>query len=275
MRTFLGKAARTSWTLNKAYRTQSEASIGTQTSAPTGVEFNATGTKFFVIDGSVPDKIFAYSMSTPWDLSTASYDSVSLSIGAQDNLGTDLTFNSDGTKLFVLGNQNDSVYSYTLTSGYNLATASYDSVSFSVTTQSPGPQDIAFKENGAKMYVIGRDALNVARVFQYSLTPWDIGTAVYDSISLDVSAQQSLPRDIAFKPDGTKMFLIGSGLASPERIHQYTLSNPWDISTAVYDSVFLTVTNPTSDAYGINFKPDGAFCFVLGLDTRRIYTYAL
>ena len=66
-----------------------------------------------------------------YSLANASYDSVSFSAASQDTNAHGVTFNSDGTKMYVVGAINDSVYQYTLTTGYDVSTASYDSVSLS------------------------------------------------------------------------------------------------------------------------------------------------
>ena len=51
--------------------------------------------------------------------------------------------------------------------------------------------------------------------------PWcDASTASYDSVSFDVGSQESSPRGVTFKPDGTKMYLIGF---SSDSVHQYSL----------------------------------------------------
>ena len=98
------------------------------------------------------------------------------------------------------------------------STASYDSVSFDVGSQEGAPYGVAFKPDGTKMYVVGSSSDSV---YQYTLsTAWDLDTASYDSVSFDVSSQESSPRGVTFKPDGTKMYLIGFGSDS---VHQYSL----------------------------------------------------
>ena len=60
------------------------------------------------------DEIIGISISL-FDISTASYDSVSLSVSAQDSTPFGIAFNSDGSKMYVLGYDSNSVYQYTLT----------------------------------------------------------------------------------------------------------------------------------------------------------------
>jgi len=43
----------------------------------------------------------------------------------------------------------------TSTEGYSLSAASYDNVSFSVSSQELVPQDLFFKPDGTKMYIAG------------------------------------------------------------------------------------------------------------------------
>src|SRR3990167_8046022 len=51
------------------------------------------------------------------------------------------------------------------------------SVSFPTVVEEPFPNALAFRDTGAKMYVLGTTS---DRVFQYTLaTPWDVSTATY------------------------------------------------------------------------------------------------
>jgi len=67
-----------------------------------------------------------------FDIDGASYDSVSFSVASEDTAPTGIIFNNDGTKMYMVGGFNDSVYQYSLSTAFDLSTASYDSVSFSV-----------------------------------------------------------------------------------------------------------------------------------------------
>ena len=117
----------------------------------------------------------------------------------------------------MIGDSSNSIYQYTLSTPWDLSTASYDSVDFSVSSQDTKPQAIAFKSDGSKMYIVG---YTNDHVHQYTLsTPWDLYTATYDTVSLSVVSQDTYPRDISFKPDGTKMYLVGYNSQS---IYQYT-----------------------------------------------------
>jgi sugar lactone lactonase YvrE len=89
--------------------------------------------------GTVNDTIFQYSLSTAFDLSTASYDSVSFNASSQDTVPQGLTFNNDGTKMYMVGSTNDRVYQYT-TGSSSPATITYPaSVKWSGATTPDAP----------------------------------------------------------------------------------------------------------------------------------------
>ena len=66
------------------------------------------------IMGNTNDSVYQYTLSTAWDVSTASYASKSFSVGSQETSPSGVKFSSDGTKMYVVGMQNDTVYKYTL-----------------------------------------------------------------------------------------------------------------------------------------------------------------
>jgi len=242
-------------------------SVGSQETNPFSLNFNNDGTKMYVI-GTAQNKVFQYSLSTAYDLSTASYDSVSFSVSTQESTARTVSFNLDGTKMYVSGNGNKSIFQYTLALAYNLVTASYDSVSFNFSTQDANPLGVAFNNDGTKLYMVG---LSTDTVYQYSLsTAFDISTVSYDSVSFSVTSQDTQPFNIAFNSDGSKMYIVGF---TNDSIYQYTLSTPFDLSTASYDSVSFSVSSQDTGPAGVLFKPDGTKMYMIGQTNDTIYQY--
>jgi sugar lactone lactonase YvrE len=92
----------------------------------------------------------------------------------------------------------------------------------------PAHTGLFFKPDGTKMYVIGTVGDDVN---EYDLsTAWDITTASYLQ-NFSVAAQEINPTSIFFKPDGTKMYVVGS---VGDDVNEYDLSTAWDVSTASY-----------------------------------------
>jgi len=140
-------------------------------------------------------------------------------------------------------------------------------------TSGPGdtePRDVQFNPEGNTMYIVGttRDT-----VYQYSLsTAWDVSTVTYSSKSKDVSAQETNPQSLAFSDDGYKMYILGS---TNDSIFQYTLSIPWDVSTATYASKFLSVTSQENSPLAMAFSNDGKKVLVVGSTNDTVYQYSL
>jgi len=66
--------------------------------------------------GRTNDKVYKYTLSTAYDISTGSYDSVTLDISTEDANVNGMAFKSDGSKLYIVGYSNDKVYQYSTTS---------------------------------------------------------------------------------------------------------------------------------------------------------------
>jgi len=230
-----------------------------QETAGRGLYFRPDGNKMYII-GSASDTVHQYTLSVAFDITTAVYDSVSLLVSGQDGTPTSITFSDNGSVLYVLGDNNNSIYQYTLSSPWNLSTATYASKSLSVTSQTGGPQGITLKKDGTAIYVTG-----VGGVWQYTLTtPWDLSTASYSNKTFNVTANsrnsaEILCQGVFFSSDGSKMFVAGQ---TTNRIYQYDLTTSWDISTANYiqgiNYYIGYITTSVSDLY---IKPDGTKLF--------------
>ncbi len=180
----------------------------------------------------------------------------------------DIKFNNDGTKMFVVGDNSNAIREYHLTTGFDISTASYDSL-FSVHSQDTNPRGLAFNNDGTKMFVAG---WKNQRVFEYHLTTgFDISTASYDS-NLSISSNAGGSNGLAFNSDGTKMFVNAAN--SSDEVVEYTLSTGFDVSTASYDSSFVTQSQDTSPQ-GLAFSNDGKKMFVAGDTGDDINEYTL
>jgi hypothetical protein len=139
--------------------------VSSQDGTQEGIFFNSTGTKMFMV-GTNNERVYQYTLGTGFDLSSASYDSVSFSVGGEDSNPHGIYFNSIGTKMFMVGLSSVRVYQYTLGTGYDLSTVSYDSVGFDVSSQDSSPQGIYFNSTGTKMFIVGNSK---DRVYEYDL----------------------------------------------------------------------------------------------------------
>ena len=200
------------------------------------------------------------------DLANASYDSVSFSVAGQDTIPVSLFFGAAGEKLFVLGNSNDAIFQYSLSSAYDLSTASYDNVSFSVSSQETAVSCLSFSQDGTLMYISGS---GTDSVFQYTLsTAWDLSTASYASKSFSGSSQDTAIIGMSFSASGDTMYLSGG---ANDTIFQYSLSTPWDISTASYASKSYSASALDGNPRQHFWSPTGDKLWFLGLSTDAVY----
>jgi len=232
---------------------------------PAGLAFKSDGTKFYIL-GTTQDTVYQYSLSTAWDMSTASYDSVSFSVLAQATTVTGLCFSTDGTKFYVTDNGTNAVYQYTLSTAWDLSTASYASKSMS--TQGTSPGDGFMHPSGTKFYTVDFSADVVQ---EYNLTTaFDISTGSY-SQQFSVSSQETVPIAISFNSDGTEMYVAGQ---SQDTVFQYDLSTAYDISTASYASVSYDLSaQGINSPHGIAWKSDGTKMYIICNSTDKIYQY--
>ncbi len=245
--------------------------VSPQDILPADLAFSADGTRMFVV-GNDNKRVYQYSLSTPWDIATTSFTTGdSYSIASQETSPEGLAFSPDGQSMFVVGWSSDSVYQYELSTPWDITTASYSDASYSISSQETRPNGLAFSPDGQNMFVAGTDSDSV---HQYELsTPWDISTASYtDGDSYSIASQETNPQGIAFSPDGQNMFVVGF---DSDKVHQYELSTPWDITTASHTGDSHDVTSQETDPTGVAFSPDGTRMFMLGLEVSVVYQYDL
>jgi DNA-binding beta-propeller fold protein YncE len=154
----------TAWNVSTATYASLSKSVASQESDATDVTFSSDGTKMYVIGTRYGAAVYQYTLGTAWNVSTATYASLSVSVGTQEGSPQDLAFSSDGTKMLVIGTSEDTVFQYTLGTAWNVSTATYASISFRVATEETVPNGLAFSSDGTKMYVVGSGSNTV---YQY------------------------------------------------------------------------------------------------------------
>ena len=260
--------AESSWAVSSSTYDNVSLSVASQDVIPFGITFNTTGTRLYIA-GNQNDNIFQYDLSTAFDLSTASYNNVSFSVSNQTNVVTDVNFNSNGSIMYIGDYTNQKVLQYSLSTAFNVSTASYNNVSFSVSSQISRVFCVIFNTTGTKMYVASDTP---AELYQYTLsTAFNVSTASYDSVSFSFSSQDTILGGTHFNSDGTKMYMVGK---SSDSVHQYSLSTAFDLSTASYDSVSFSVASQDVTPEAIRFSPDFTKMYISGNSNDTIYQYS-
>jgi len=214
-------------------------SVTGNNSNPRGIWVKEDGMSFMVV-GTSSDRVFQWNLSSAWDLSSGvSVVSTSLYVGNQASSPNSMDFNSDGTKLYVI-DYSGNIYQYGLTAGFNISTASYDSVTSGQlsTTDCMG---MRFNSDGTKIF-IQRAA---GPVETYNLSPaYDITSATLDSGATWTTGLTGV-WGISFSPSGHYVYLGDNSNTSYPRFKQYT-SGTGVSYTYSYSQYFPALTNSSN-----------------------------
>ena len=187
-------------------------------------------------------------------------------VTSQETEPNGFTFNNDGTKMFITGHKTDDIEVYTLTTGFDISTASHVE-SFPVNTEDEAGRDVKFNSDGTKMFYLGGTGINV---YEYTLTTaFDVSSRSYvDSFSV---SPVEFPEELEFSPDGTKMFVLDN---TGNDVNEFKLTTGFDISTASYVQTLIVDVEENTPT-GLAFTYDGTKMFVLGWENDAVIEYTL
>ena len=185
-----------------------------------------------------------------------------------EDVPTGVTFNPDGTKMYVVGINDDTIRQYTLSTGFDLSSTVTLEQSVSITSLEGAPQDIAFNSDGTVIFTAGTEGDGI--------DSWSLSTA-YDINSMDVTndhiAFTSIggdPRDLEFNSDGTKMFILNGSTD----VKEYALSAAYNPANPTLTNT-LTISLDGGFGQGMGFSSDGKKMFLVANTTNVIHFYNL
>ncbi|MDA9604008.1 autotransporter domain-containing protein [Candidatus Pelagibacter sp.] len=121
-----------------------------------------------------------------------------------------------------------------------------------------------------KLIIKGALKLNVFLVL-FSLFFSSLALAEPTFIADIDSSAEGTPTGITFKPDGTKMYITGSGA---DKILQYNLTTAFDITSAALEKS-VTIGSVEAKPQDVKFNSDGTVIFILGGDGNGIDRWSL
>ena len=218
-----------------------------------GIEFNADGTKIFATD--YLGKMNAHTLSTPFDLTTATQvadDGVSDWRTYLHGLGRsvrshDITFNSDGTKMFLVDvvRTQVTVVEYNLSTAYDTSTATHNQNTdlTSLTSFLLVQQAMKFDDDGTRMYIInaGTSANANVKMYVFKLsTAYDTSTASHaGNWDISFDGATGAPLDFAFGDSGMKLYLTSYKATSDgddDYTYEYDLSCAYGVVVCEIDT---------------------------------------
>lgn len=304
---------RTPWDINTMNYDNVNFSVAGEEATISGMYFKPDGTAFYTMGNSSSATIDQYSMSTPWDLTTAGYTGSQVQ-PISGVIGNRLTFNSTGTKVYVIYN-NSTVYQYNLSTPWEIRTTSAVQSSFSIDSASAdmyisedernffilggatatndilyqcymptagsvsgmtipynksltgfdNPQSMFFNADMSKMYVL--NATGVLHQFTIPEGAWKVTNSMYSkNANFTMTTQDATMGCFFINNDGTIMISVGN---TNDAVYRYTLSTPWDTSTATPTPgvggvpIIKYIGNIIGNATSLQVSPDGINLFIL------------
>ena len=268
--------------------------FGSEISNSTGVRgsaFTSDGTKMYILDDSASENIVEYTLSTPWTISSKSYTNNSfhykpLLSTHLDNVPS-LTLINDNAFVF-LDNNSAKVrkvsFGATTTNALTLGSGSFASTDVGKRIVGNGG-DVILTSTGGAFSTTGGSAFtdnstiaagswsmfglkSAGDADGITISSLGIETAAYDS-QKSLANDTSSPQDVDFNLDGGKAYVVDN---LNDRIIQYNLSTPYNLSTASQAAIF-----GISSQDGV---PTGIFVaqtkmIVCGKNSNKLHLYNL
>ena len=252
-----------------------------QTNGDTGLEISSNGQYLYVAHHQ-NDNIRQYTMTTPYDLSTASL-TTALSVIAFDNSINDITMTSDGKKAYIAGNQNKKIHELVLVTPFDISTAYWTGVEINLANDSattgfgtPNPTMVRISGSGEYLYV----HMYEKGIVTYQLsTPFDLQTASYlEKLNLSTAryAEMSL--------DGTKLFALYGHFITQYRVDNTTptpiaiATSNLTIGTAQLSTIttdYKSLTNYNNSNRDFTISEDGLHLYLIAYNDVHYYTLSV
>ena len=167
--------------------------------------------------GDTGNDIGQYTLSTAWDITTASY---TRALNVEPELTPQgMSFSTNGLYIYLVGSNKDVVRQFTLSTAWNIGTASLTTTSDTSSYENT-PHAVAVSPDGLKMFVIGSETHYIN---QCTLsTAYDISTASF-TLRTDLTSTSSDPTGLRFSVDGSKMYIADN---TADKIFQFSTATP-------------------------------------------------
>lgn len=215
-------------------------------------------------------RVSEYSLSSPWNISTASYLRNFIALQTTYPLG--MFMRPDGTEMYLASGADDQIAQYSLSTPWNISTASHTR-NLSVSATDAGAQSVFFVASGDIMYLLGSEN---DKVYRFNLSnPWDISTASFVNdfsvFNENPATLMTTPDGLFFSPDGLRFFVV---VSFGDEVNEYSMSNAWDISTASYVRV-VSISAQDRNPRSMFIGNDGMAMYVIGRVGREVNEYSL
>ena len=248
-----------------------------------GLTFNNDGTKMYTVESDKSsDAVVEYILTTAYDISTATVNNTKVvhrSGGVNKFVPSQVVFNNDGTKMFISNHAGENTIDYwSLSTAFDISTATFNEA-FELDGQEQRANSVAFNNNGTRMIVAGAGNMSQHRIHEYSLsTGFDLSSTVTHLNTEDLISFQNHIDGVTFNYDGTKMYTIThmnkDGTEAQDLMNQFKLTTPYDVSTLSLEGTY-TVSSVSGDSREVVFSNDGSKMFIIDDDNDKVHEFNL
>lgn len=226
---------------------------------PTSLYFSSDGTRMYIA-GNTKDLVVQLRLSSPWEVNTAVWQGANarpfLNYSSFERDAHGIYWHPDGSRFFLLGKYSGSipngsranVYDFSVTEAFKFAGFA-EQGRLGVKNQETNMVSITFSPDGTNMYLCGTYRQRIYRYTGPAWQPTAMSFAGFLSVGSRFPSYYSV-QGVGFRPDGRRMFMVSSNGS----VFFYTLPNPWDITTAVYEKKTSKLGIGPND---FRFSPDG------------------
>ena len=253
-------------------------------SYPYGVRWNNDGTKMFVVN-YYTDTIVEYSVSNAYDVTSGTItEGTNFSTSSYESSPFDVAFNTDGTKMYVIGNGGDEVNEWSLSTGFDLSSTVTHVSATPLGLTNPAAFDIS--PDGTLMAVVDYNS-DTLKGFTLS-TPFDSSTiSATQSIDLSNDRWPSGPTGVIyltnywvtpagcrFNGDGTAITILDRYNTNVDKAVSLPLVVPYDVR-GFADGTVDAYAEGVATVSCFRFNPDGTKFYILDSADDMIYQWSL
>ena len=239
----------------------------------TSITFNSDGSKMFLL-GLENDDVYEYKLCKNYSLGSASY-TTSFSVSGREATPHGIAFNSDGTKMFIVGQAGNDLNEYALSTAFDISSASWTRNGCTESQDGRSYSAINFNADGTKVMILDKKSNKVREMVMS--TAYSLASCTYDSDndSTDLNGlsgvSEAKAQGMAFNDDGTKMYIVGE---QHDKVYELDLSTAYDVSEETFVASF-DIGDQEATPTGLEFSSDGKTMFVVGKNGDEINVYGL
>ena len=239
-----------------------------------GIFFKPDGTQAYIVDRGNSQPVKQYSLSTPYDITTAAFYQQSTVTLSQDGRG--IYISNDGVNLFI-SRSYDNVFAYVLTTPWDISTMT-TAATFSIDLYTLSGNKLSFisglsfKPDGTRMYFTGVDNSTSAHsFFQFNLsTAWNLSTASYYADRQLGDSLADYGGGLYIADDQQNMYIASANFGKIARFTGNSTSNSNGMYFASHSSTQTPPTTTGDYKRGFTFLNDSAISIVTDNDIYQI-----